>query len=146
MKTYSLSAVALIMGGVPATGAGKDDFVTVTPIGDTFILEEGQDGGAVRTYTGSKTADIQLTLIQTSPFNDFLSALYNADVDSSDVGQGGAGVVPFLLRDTNGTTVVKAESAFVCKPPVIGRKKETTDVVWMIKGAEVRWEVGGQAA
>lgn len=145
MQTYSLAAVAAILGGVPATGFGKDDAITITPIGDTFTLEEGVDGGAIRCYTASKTADIKLTLLQSSPYNDYLSSLYNADVISSDLTQGGAGVVPFLLNDLNGTTLVKAGAAFICKPPEVRRTKESSDVVWMLKAAECRWVVGGQA-
>lgn len=143
MQTHSLASNVLSLGGVPATGYGKDDAVTITPIGDTFTLEEGVDGGAVRSYSGSKTADVQLTLLQTSPYNDYLSGLYNADVDSSDLGQGGAGVVPLLLEDLAGSTLVKAGSCFISKPPVVRRTKETTDVVWMLKAADVRWFVGG---
>lgn len=145
MQNYSLASNVVVFGGVPATGFGKDDAITITPIGATFVLEEGVDGGAVRSFTGSATADIQLTLLQTSPYNDFLSALYTADVESSNMGLGGAGVVPFMLNDLTGSTIIKAGSAFIEKPPVVRRTKETTDLVWMIKAADVKWTVGGAA-
>lgn len=143
MYVYSLSAVSFIFG-IPATGFGEGDAFEITPKGDSFNPMEGVGGDVIRCYTASKLADVKLTLLQSSPYNDFLSATYNADVISSDLGQGGAGVLPWGVKDFNGTTLISAKAMWIVKPPVVTRKDKQSNVVWEFAASDVRWFVGGQ--
>lgn len=146
MAIYSLSACSFLWGGVPATQYGEGGFVEVSPKDDTFTVHTGVGGESIRAYTGSKVFEVKLTLLQTSPYNDYISALYNADVLASDLGQGGAGVLPFGLVDLQSTTLAFSPQMFVTKPSPIKRTDKPSDCEWTFIALNTKIFVGGQVS
>lgn len=141
---FSLSAVAFLWGGQPAKGYGESNAFQITMKNPKFTTTEGVDGGVIRNYTGSKLATVKLTLLASSPYNDYLSALHDADVLSSDLGQGGVGVLPFGVKDFNGTSMASATAMWITKAPDMTRTNKLGDVEWEFEASEMRIYHGGQ--
>lgn len=140
---YSLSAVPFIFGGAPATGYGEGGAFKISFKREKFTAEEGVDGGVMRSYTGSKLAEVTLTLLQNSPYNDYLSAIGVADELASDLAQGGSGVLPFLTVDGNGTTYAKSPTMWITKVPDLTRTNKNSDVEWVFNAANMKVFIGG---
>ena len=110
---YDPKSVIMTLGAIPISGLADGTFVTVENNEDAFALQIGADGEGTRSRTNNDSAKITLTLTQASASNDALSALHELD----KAFPGGAGVVPFFLRDLLGTASFFAQSAWISKRP-----------------------------
>jgi hypothetical protein len=137
VKTYDPKSEIITMGGVPITGYGADTFIEIEYNDDLITERAGCDGAVTRTVSASRIATAKITLQQTSMSNDMLTGLHHADLLS------GKGIVPFLMKSPNGTTLAVAAEAYVKKLPAINRGKEAGDVTWTITLAEAEIVVGG---
>jgi hypothetical protein len=137
VKTYDPQQVSLSMGGQIASGFADGTFISVERDEDTFNKVTGADGQVSRSKTANKSATLTLTLAQTSPFNDILSALAAADEVSS------TGVFPVILKDNSGTTIVSSGAGWIRKPPTSGFGKEIENREWVIDMASTIFFVGG---
>ena len=88
--------------------------------------------------TSGRSARVTITLLQTSPSNDVLSAAAEADELA------GTGVGTFLMTDLNGTTEAHAPNAWVAKPAAIEEGKEVGDREWVIDVDDLEQNIGGQ--
>lgn len=140
VKTYDPKAVAVIFGGKIITGFGDGTFVVVERNEQTFNLKVGVDGEGTRAKSNNKSGKITLTLMQSSSSNDDLSAFAAADELSN------TGVAPCLIKDSNGTTVCAAATAWIQKPANVEDAKEVGTRTWVIESDEVDMFVGGNNA
>ncbi len=138
LRTYDPVQIAMIFGG-PITGFADGTFVSVEYNEDLFTLLVGSDGEACRSKTNNNSARITFTLGQWSQSNDFLSALMNVDLNSPL----GDGIVPFLLKDLSGTTVLAAEKAWLVKPPTIEYAREPGSREWVAETDFLTFLAGG---
>jgi hypothetical protein len=137
VKTYDPQQVSLSIGGQIASGFADGTFISVEPDEDTFTKVTGADGDVSRSKTANESATLTLTLAQTSPFNDILSALAAADKVSS------TGVFPVIIKDNSGTTVVSSGAGWIRRLPTSGFGKEIENREWIIDMGKTIFFVGG---
>lgn len=123
-----------ISRGAGQSGYGDDEFLKISPVGESFVEALGTDGTLAWSKTNDRRLDIMLTLLQTSSSNDYLSALHLSDVNLPN----GAGVGSFVLQDLSGTTLVKCPKCRIFKPAdvVLGRGAKGRE--WKLRGV---WDV-----
>ncbi len=130
LKIYDPDEITIVMGPVLITsGLADGEFVRVEQESDTFADVVGTDGEVARSKTNDRRATITFMLMQTSDFNDQLSALSALDKSTS----GGAGVVPLFIRDRQGRAIYAAENAWIQKDPDVSFDREATAREWTIR-------------
>lgn len=107
--TYNSANVTMVFGGKLITGWADGDFVKVSFNEDAVMLTVGTDGIGTRSFSRNTSGNVEITLMASSPSNDYFSAVYLADQQSQ------TGALPFLLRDASGLTLVTAETMWVKK-------------------------------
>lgn len=111
VRTYDPNQVIVTFMGVPITGFAEGTFVDIKPSGDAFTKSRGADGGIDRTNNNVFDYEVALTLKQTSPSNEVLSAALAADRLSN------AGTGILVVKDNNGTSLFTAAQAWIRKEP-----------------------------
>lgn len=139
MDTYDPESVTISVIGNLITGFAAGEFITAEYNEDAFTTVVGADGKVCRVRNANQTATITLTLMQSSPSNDVLSAAANLDRLTGN----GAGA--FLLKDGRGTTLLSAQNCWVKKPPPAGFGKELGDRAWIIECDKLEGTIGGVA-
>lgn len=142
-KTYSLAQVVAVFGPSDLkAGAGEGEWIKVTPNADKIAVVQGVNGETLFSYTGDRLYKVEITLLQSSKTNDYLAAVQIADEKSLRAGNGGI-MLPFILKDTGGTTAFASPKARVCKLPEIGYTNKNTDRVWTLWAADGEMFPGG---
>lgn len=125
--TYNSQSVTMVFGGKLITGWADGDFVKVAFNEDAVMLTMGTDGIGTRSFSRNYSGTVEITLMASSPSNDYLSSVYLADQQSA------TGVLPFLLRDSSGSTLVTAESMWVRKQVDVAYSRQITQRVWTLE-------------
>lgn len=110
-RTYDPKQVILTFGGVIFTGYAEGTFVSIAGNGDKFEKSRGADGGVDRVNKNANDYSVTVTLKQTSPTNDALSIIMNADIVSN------TGKFPLTIKDLGGTTLFTTAQAWIAKDP-----------------------------
>lgn len=98
---YDPNLVTIIVAGIPIlSGFAEDEMCTFEREGDDFLDVAGVDGEVTRSKNLDNRGTFTLKLMQSSQFNNALSALRLLDKNADN----GAGVGPFLLKDRGGST------------------------------------------
>jgi len=139
IRTYAADEVRIVVGGAPITGLADGTFVSVSRDEQAYNKVTGADGTTSRAKTANRAGTITLTLQQTSPANDVLSGYMIADE------QDNSGVVPVLVKDGSGRTVVSAASAYVQQAPDADFSKDIEEREWVLECAGIDMFVGGNA-
>lgn len=140
MKVYDSSEISLVLGLISISeGLAEDAFVTIAFAENAFVTKVGADGTVTRSKTRNKSATITITLDQASAHNAELSAVYNLDVNAPN----GAGVMPILIKDRQGTSLYIGAKAWISKHPDVTFGKNSTDRVWEISVASLEAITGG---
>jgi hypothetical protein len=126
-KVYALDEVQLILGTVPLDEAVGQ--ITVTPNSKNVIPKEANDGVVVLATNKKKSKLVKIQCFQGSSVNDRLSAI-KVIQDASPAGT--AGVMPFVMRDLNGTSVLSASEAIITGDPEQVFGEEVGDREWEI--------------
>ena len=137
LKTYDPASVVISIGGVPMGGFSEGTFLTVERNEDAFTEVVGADGETTRSKSNNKSGIMTLTLKQSSASNDVLSGFLIADELN------GSGVVPVLIEDLEGTTLIASAKSYVKKIAGPEFAKEASDREWVIAGAAIEMFVGG---
>ena len=137
-KTYDYNQVAVIIGGVQATGMAEgDDVVMVEMDADAWNLTVGADGESTRSKSNNNAGTFKIKLMQTSDMNDILSSYYQADKLSNN------GKFPVMIKDNSGRSLHMAEQAWVQKLPAAGYGANAKEREWVIRTGELVNTVGG---
>ncbi len=136
MKTIDAKKVIISFGGKNITGYADGEFVSIDT-NDAFADQVGADGEMVRIKSNDTSAEVMLTLMQSSKSNQDLSDI--AILDQAT----GAGVLPFSLTDLTGTTLVAGAEAWIKKKPKVGYSKSGETRAWTIKIANALVNIGG---
>lgn len=134
VKVYDADQVSVLVGnvaisrGVGASGYADGEFVRIEQQEDDFGIVVGTDGQITRSKKNNKLTKITIRLMQSSDSNAYLSSLRIAD----QVGQNGAGIVPILINDRNGTSLHSAQFGWVNKPPDAVYDREAKEREWPI--------------
>ena len=134
-----MMAGAPISNGAGASGYADGEFLKTSLRNDGFIEVEGTDGSVARSKRNTRLVDIELTLLQTSTSNAFLSGLYFLDTNQPN----GAGIGSFVLEDLQGTTLILCSQAWVRKPADVTLNRSAEPRKWMITGMYSAYLVGG---
>ncbi len=134
---YNADLVSIVFGALIADGFGPDEFVTIERTTPRFTSQAGANGHVARSQGNDNRAKVTLTLIQTSAFNDLLSAA--AAQDALD----GLGVRPLTVRDRNGRSLHYAEKAWIAEDPNPAFAREAGTRVWVLECANLESFVGG---
>lgn len=139
VRTYNPARVLVLVGGVPLQGFSDGTFVEIAPAADRVTSKSGADGEVARSIGTDKRHTITITLQQTSPSNDALSAMLLADELS-----GGGLPVPVMVQDLSGRTVFAVDRGWVSKAPAISFAVESGDRVWTLEtGKPAVYTLGG---
>lgn len=137
-KDYDPKKVTLSLGGHIAEGFADGTFITVSRNNPTWTHKSGASGESARGKSNDFSGTIELSLMQTSKTNDFLSAKMVLDESNLNAGKFPVGII-----DANGTTVITGVEAWVTQPPSTEWGKEIGDRVWTIEVGELLMFVGG---
>jgi len=137
--TYAPREISITVAGTIITGYAEGTFVTVERTSDAFSMKAGADGLISRTHSADRSGTIVLTLKQTSPSNDLLSALQKADELTLNA------KFPVSVRDSNGTSLHVAGDAWVMKVAQAEYSNEETDREWTIGCSDLESFVGSNS-
>ncbi len=114
LRRYSGDEVFVSIFGAIVQGFGIGDFVTIVWDGEDFIMTPGHHGEVMVALTPNEISSVTLTLMQGSPANGILNALFNS---ARQLGIGGG---PIEVNDFNGLAVYSCPTAFQKKHPDTG--------------------------
>lgn len=137
-KNYDPDGVLVVFNKIPVFGFAPGTFVRVERDEDTFSEVAGAGGDVVRIRNRNRMGTVTITLLQSSPSNDLLSANMVAD-EATGVAYG-----EVMVKELNGTTVAGGANAWVKKPPGIEFGAEASNREWVIKVADLGIFVGGE--
>lgn len=138
--TYDPNEVIVNIGGADIDGYFNGSFVQITYDNPIFNKVAGASGDVTRSKTNSLMATITITLMQTSPANDLLSTIANADIK----GRNGSGVFPLVIMDSaTGRTKYLAANAWIEKFPDANFDQQDSGRAWVIAAARLESFVGG---
>lgn len=112
-REYALEDLEVILGGLTIKGAAPGDFLSIDPDGPQYVKQTGGTGEVSRSRSSSRGGKITFNVMYTSPDNAKFQAIKALDVAAN------AGVVPILIRDPNGGTVIRAAHAWYEGDPSI---------------------------
>lgn len=137
VRTVDPKSVIIAIGGVPMSGFADGTFLEITADAQQFSKVTGADGYTTRVKTNNYGGTLTLTLSQSSPSNDVLSALLNADRLRN------AGVVPILIKDLTGTTKIFSATAWIQQMPDVAYGNAINNRAWVFDLAEMDTFIGG---
>lgn len=137
VRTYDPGLVFATWGNIPLVGIADGTFVKASRDEDAFTKKAGAAGEVVRVRNRNKMGQIEITLLQSSSFNDVFSAA--AELDELT----GLGIKPFFLKDASGTTLLQATNTWVKKLADGEFAKDATNRVWVLDVAEFQMLIGG---
>lgn len=137
LKTFDFKQVSTIFGGRILQGFADGEVISVEPQSDDFTEFVGADGEVTRSKSNNNLHLVTIRLSQTSDSNDILMGFSIADKKSN------AGVVPFLIKDQNGRSLISAEQAYIKRRPNMGMGVETGTREWIIALPDPDFFVGG---
>lgn len=137
MKTINAKQVSIVIGPHAVSGFAAGSFVTITKDEPAYTKKVGTDGKVTRAKSNNDSGTITIRLDQASASNDYLSGIALLDRASD------TGVVPMLVRDANGTTIISAESVWVQKMPDTEYSNEALDREWVLDCGPMDMFVGG---
>jgi hypothetical protein len=139
-RTFDPSQFQIIFGGKIISGFADGSFITMRRNDQAFNLKVGTDGKGTRVKSNNRSGQVQFNLMQSSPSNDDLSAIAQADELTN------AGVNPLYIKDGTGTTIAAAVTAWIQKLPDTEFSNEATQRQWIIETDNLELYVGGNTS
>lgn len=123
---FDPSAYAILIAGIKCEGFGEESVLKITPKKEHRTATQGLDRRVVSAKTNSTMAELELTLIETSPTHRKLLALLALDAATP----GGAGVGRFDMTDLVNGINEGSDKIWIAKRPdrVVGA--EVPEYVW----------------
>lgn len=123
VNTYSPKDIIVDIGGY--TLKGWED-ITVSRTSAGFTPIQGIRGKHARVNSLDTSASITVTLHQTSPSNDILSAIHERDL------MDGTGRINLLFKDLSGRTVMGSDEAYILSYPEVIYNRDFQFRAWSI--------------
>lgn len=139
-KNYDPGRFVIVVKGVQIQGYAPGTFIKVARDSDAFKDKSGAGGDIVRTKSRDHRGSFTITLLQTSPSNDYLQTLQTTD-EEADSGLGSVGASG--VKDLNGTSFAHAENTWVLKPADMERADDAGNVEWVVRAADLEIFNGG---
>lgn len=138
-RNYDPGRISMVWNGIPFLGLGPDTFVKCVRNEDAFNQVIGAQGDVVDVRNRNRTGLVTFTVLDASPTNDLLTLAALSDENT------GLSVGALMIKDLNGTTLIKCANARIKKFPDVefGADGGTND--WVLQCAELEFFVGGSA-
>lgn len=133
-KTYNAKQVSVILGGFPISGFADGQFLSIVPNADLYELTVGTDGDGTRSAQNNKSAQITLSLLQSSVSNAVLESLAE-----------GEETFALLIKDNSGSTIYSAATAWVRRRPDANFDRTVGQRDWLLETDELIGAEGGNA-
>ena len=124
--------------GAGQSGYADGEFFNCAPKSDGYITVVGTDGAVARSKTNNRLLEFSIILLQTSPTNDFFSAVFAADENNPN----GAGIGSFTLQDLQGTTLIACLKSWIIKPSDVVLDRGAKERKWSFNGVRSIYNVG----
>lgn len=140
VRVYDPKQIVISLAGLLiSSGFAENNMVKITREEPVFSKKGGVDGEQTRVRSHNNSGLVTVTLMQSSEGNDIFSELLERDKAAPN----GAGIGAFLLKDLNGTTLVRASKAWVKGYPETSFEKSVSERPWEIELADIDQFVGG---
>lgn len=123
--TFNINDLTCILGAFQISGF-FDDIVTIKYDEPAITSKQGCDGEVGRAINKKKLATATFQIIQTSSTNDLLTASF---VTMKQTGL----TLPFVLKDSSGSTLVESSAAWIEDMAEIGLGGEVKAKEWVVK-------------
>lgn len=130
MDTYNPKKLLVTFNGVPLGGFADGTFLNIERTGDSYTKVTGAGGETARAKSNDRSGTTTLTLMQSSPSNDVLSAAMVLD----ELSDSGAGAL--MIKELDGSTVIFSGSAWIRKPPAVVYSKGIENREWVFDMAD----------
>lgn len=138
MKTYNGKEVTVVWGPIIFSGFGEDEFCAIAYNSDDYDLHMGSDGKGTRSANNDNSAQVTVTMAQSSDANDQVSALGKADRLSVN------GVMhPLMVKDNSGRSIYMAKEAYLKKRPDATFGKTTSEREYIFETDNLEDFTGG---
>lgn len=137
VTTYDVAQVFVTYAGITLTGFAEDSKVTIEYDADAWSKQVGVDGETTRSKSNNRCASVTVKLMQSSADNAALTALYEADMATN------AGALPLLIKDSSGTSIHTAESAWIRKLPTTEYAMNAGTREWVLDTGPMVSVIGG---
>lgn len=137
VATFDPKSVLISFGGVPLSGFADGTFLELTADTQQFTKVVGADGFTTRVKSNDYGGILTLTLSQSSPSNDVLSGFLALDRTTNTA------VLPLLIKDMSGTTLVFAAQAWIQQFPDTAFGNEINNRAWIFDLADLDLLIGG---
>lgn len=124
MKTYDPKANIATFVGIQIVGYANEQFMEVTRNTDSYVGVVGADGEFMRARSNDRSGIVNITLLQSSPSNDFLAQRLLLDERAN------AGFGPLYITDLLGNMQVQSDEAFIMRPADIALDLEPGTRQW----------------
>ena len=130
VTTYNPRKVICTLANHIVTGWAEDSFITVDPLGEGVSSVTGCGGDVARSIDPNRQYSIKLSLLQSSPTNEFLLNMYKKDQNDGDA------LFPVLIKDLRGKDQFSALAAWVVKPASYAKAKAAGNREWELQTGE----------
>lgn len=139
-RVYDPDQIVAQLGGADISEFQQGNFLSVTYLNAQFVEVVGATGHVARSKSNDLRATVTFRLMTTSPSNDILSALWNADL----LAPNGAGIVTLYIADAGtGRALFTASEAWIEKGPDWNYDQTAVGVEWTIRAAKLVSGYGG---
>ena len=130
LARFSLDAVTLIIGGYDVSGGSESDFMTIErkEIG-TYVTDAS--GQVVFNVNTDFSAEVTLTVMQTSPAHKTLGEILATQMAATDVG-GNMPEVPFRFYNAITGEYVQDRQCAILVAPGHAAGKEASEMEWTL--------------
>jgi hypothetical protein len=122
-------------------GGAEGTFVKVSRDSDTWTHVTSVDNFATRVHSANDSGKITLTLMQSSPSNDILTAVYNRDKALKN----SSGLFTITVKDGSGRSVDFAQEAYISNFPERDYDQTLSNREWVISCTNLQSYVGGNS-
>lgn len=132
--TQKSSGIAHIISGY-----AEDSIVNIEWSSPRYSLYTGADNTGTRVFNASNSANMTVSLQQTSASNDVLSSLFNNDPRNID------GLFSIQVKDSSGRSVYFSDDAYIGVRPGAHFTNSMTTRDWVIQAFNLDGYAGGNA-
>jgi len=138
LKHYAPNDISITVAGLySVTGYADGTFVSIKKDTQTITTIRAMDGTVSRIKSPDTGWKVEITLAQSSTANDIFSIFWNVDTVT------GLGKFPLFIKDSNGSTMFMAASAWVDTVPDITFSNEMGTRTWVLSCTDVVANIGG---
>lgn len=135
--TYDPKLIFMSYGPVPLGDFAEGSFITCEPDQDDYAIKRGTDGRVDFVRNIGRTFTVKCRILQTSLFNDALSAARLLDLTTN------TGPLPLIIKDLQGWSLQFFPQARIIGNPQLAYGDTTESREWVFKCTNGDMFIGG---